>query len=127
MTDVYYFRSEEEHELYIYGHAGYDSEGKDIVCSAVSSLGWALIGFLENNANDTSEYAHLTDSGKLAVCACSSPAVDAAYSMAVIGLRQIAKKYPDYVRFHTLPRSFEADDLGERPCMTCGKGHEKGA
>lgn len=111
MTEAYYFRDDESHELYIYGHAGYDSVGRDIVCSAVSSLGWALIGFLENSANDTSDYAHITDSGKLAISAYSSPEVDAAFRMTLIGLMQIAKKYPDNVRVSIVPH--KADDMGE--------------
>lgn len=112
MTEIHYFRGDEDHELYIYGHAGFDSEGKDIVCSAVSAIGWALLGFLENNANDTSEYAYLSDSGKLAICAFASEVVDAAFDMALIGLMQIAKKYPDYVRVSIVPH--KADDSREQ-------------
>ena len=111
MTKVYYFKSEDQHELYIYGHAGYDEEGRDIVCSAVSSIGYALLGFLENEADDTSEYAYFTESGKLVVSANASASVDAAFKMAVIGLRQIAKQYPDHVRVSLTPH--KADDLGE--------------
>ena len=119
MTDVFYFRGEEDHELYICGHAGYDEAGKDIVCSAVSALGWALIGFLENSANDTSDYAHITDSGKLSVCACGSPEVDAAFRMTVIGLMQISKKYPDHVRVSIVPH--KADDIGEKAQYDLGE------
>ena len=119
MTEAFYFRDEESHELYIYGHAGYDEAGKDIVCSAVSSLGWALIGFLENNANDTSDYAHLTDSGRLAISSGSSPEVDAAFRMTLIGLMQIAKKYPDHVRVSIVPH--QADDLWEKSMYDLGE------
>ena len=108
MTEVYYYRDKESHELYINGHAGYDDAGRDIVCAAVSSLGWALIGFLENSANDTSDYAHLTDSGRLAISSVSAPDVDAAFKLTVIGLMQIAKKYPDFVRVSIVPH--KADD-----------------
>lgn len=108
MTEAFYFRGDDGHELYIYGHAGYDDVGKDIVCAAVSSLGWALIGYLENSANDTSDYAHLTDSGRLAISARSSPEVDAAFRMTLIGLMQIAKKYPNNVRVSIVPH--KADD-----------------
>lgn len=119
MTEVFYFRDDESHELYIYGHAGYDEAGKDIVCSAVSSLGWALIGFLENSANDTSDYAHLTDSGRLAISSGSSPEVDAAFKMTLIGLMQIAKKYPDHVRVSIVPH--QADDLWEKSMYDLGE------
>lgn len=112
MTEVYYYRGDDSHELFIVGHAGYDSAGKDIVCAAVSSLGWALIGFLENSANDTSDYAHTTESGQLSISAVSAPDVDAAFKMTIIGLMQIAKKYPDFVRVSIVPH--EADDSREK-------------
>ena len=32
----------------IKGHAGYDEEGRDIVCAAASSLVYALCGYLLN-------------------------------------------------------------------------------
>ena len=101
MTKIYYNRSKDEHELSIYGHAGYDNEGRDIICSAVSAIAYALLGFLENEANDTSDYDYMTESGKLCVTADTSERVDAAFDMALIGLAQIARQYPDYVRFHT--------------------------
>lgn len=105
MTQVFYFIGERGHELYVYGHAEYDEMGKDIVCSAISSLGWALLGYLENYAHDESDYAYLTDSGKLVVSAISTPEIDAAFNMAVIGLRQIERKYPDHVRVSIVPHS----------------------
>ena len=97
MTYIYYSMTDGVHELSIYGHAGYDSEGKDIVCSAVSTIGYTLLGFLENEAHDTSDWSYATDSGKLCITAESSEKVDTAFDMALIGLEQMAHQYPRYV------------------------------
>lgn len=119
MTSVFYSRTEDGHELMISGHAGYDSEGRDIVCSAVSAIAYALLGFLENEANDASDYAYMTESGLLGVTAAASDRVDVAFDMALIGLMQIAKNYPDYVRVSIFPQ--EADDLGEKALYDLGE------
>ena len=111
MTQVFYFIGDRGHELFIYGHAEFDEMGKDIVCSAISSLGWALLGYLENCAHDESDYSYSTSSGRLAVSSISTPEIDAVFNMTVLGLRQIERKYPDYVRVSIVPHS--ADDSRE--------------
>ena len=111
MTSVFYSRTEDGHELMISGHAGYDSGGRDIICSAVSSIAYALLGFLENEANGASDCDYMTESGLLGVTAAASERVDVAFEMALIGLRQIELQYPDYVRVSIFPQ--QADDLGE--------------
>ena len=98
MTHIIYSRTEEKHELIVSGHAGFDVTGKDIVCSAISSVCYALLGYLENYASVTSEY--YTASGSLTVTADRSPEVDAVFDMTVIGLQQIQKQYPRYIGFH---------------------------
>lgn len=97
MINVWYTLNSKGHKLRINGHADYDTGGRDIVCAAVSSISFALLGFLENNANETSDYYHQRDSGYLTIVSCESPKVNAAFEMAVIGLMQIANKYPDNV------------------------------
>lgn len=111
MTEVFYSRTEDGHELMISGHAGYDSGGRDIVCSAVSAVAYALLGFLENEANGTSDCDYMTESGLLGVTAAASERVNTAFEMALIGLMQIEMQYPDYVRVSISPHM--ADDLGE--------------
>lgn len=99
MTSIEYSRNEQRHELSIIGHACYDMEGRDIVCSAISGIAYALLGFLANNASETSDYASQTDSGALLIRSLAGDEkIDAAFEMAVIGLAQIAKDYPDYVQ-----------------------------
>ena len=98
MTYVEYVRDKDGHRLHIDGHAGYDSTGCDIVCAGVSAVCFALLGFLENFAADTSDYTYM--SGQCIVTSCSDYRVDAAFDMAVLGLMQIAHKYPDYVNIH---------------------------
>lgn len=101
MTYIYYSMTDGVHELSIYGHADYDSEGRDIVCSAVSAIGYTLLGFLENEAHDISDYAE--DSGKLCISAQSTDQVDTAFEMAIIGFMQIARQYPKYVSISDSP------------------------
>lgn len=98
MIHAYYTLNSKGHKLRITGHADYDTGGRDIVCAAVSSLSFALLGFLENNASETSDYCHQTESGYLTIVSCESPKVNAAFEMAVIGLMQIANKYPDNLK-----------------------------
>ncbi len=100
MIRAYYTLNSKGHKLRITGHADYDNCGRDIVCAAVSSLSFALLGFLENNANETSDYCYQTDSGYLTIVSCAGGKVDAAFEMAVIGLMQIANKYPDNLKIN---------------------------
>ena len=97
MTHVYYSKDKDRHELSAIGHANYDEQGKDIVCSAVSAINYALIGFLENS---TGMYDYFIKDGFLTAWSDRSRKRDAAFEMAIIGLEQIAQQYPDNVTLH---------------------------
>lgn len=89
-------------EFTIEGHAGYGEAGNDIVCSAVSVLGYTAIGALSDIASIDFNYS-IDDSGYLK---CSIP-VDIAYhkkpcvktilETIVLGFKQIELTYGKYV------------------------------
>lgn len=101
MIDIYYARSGDTHELQISGHAGYSRVGNDIVCAGVSAIAYTLLGFLENQQDDiTAMCGPAASSGDLYVQCSGGPRIALGFEMAVIGLSQIANKYPDNVEIH---------------------------
>lgn len=77
------------------GHAGYEREGRDIVCAAVSSLLFALAAWLrargadhELSAADNKYYLQIRK---------PDTETEAAMEMVVLGLRRIAEQYPKNV------------------------------
>lgn len=82
------------------GHAGYDDEGKDIVCSAVTMLVFNLINSMEALTEDKIEvdcqednrghvkigFKDLSEQGKLLV--------DSFF----IGISEVLRAYPEYVQ-----------------------------
>lgn len=98
MIRARYRRNEFAHSLLVVGHAGYSSEGNDIVCSGVSAVVYALLGFLHNSPDSENRLTASADSGEAMIFwRGTDEGTAAAFHMAVIGLAQIAQKYPDYV------------------------------
>lgn len=92
-----YDRDRETHTLSVNGHAGYADKGSDIVCAGVSAIVYALIGWLENNSEDTT-FVSVDDSNGEAVIACEGDdKVSVAFYMAAIGIENIANTYPAHV------------------------------
>jgi uncharacterized protein YsxB (DUF464 family) len=97
MVQVSFYADGGHYRLKLDGHAGYNP-GNDIVCAAVSSLVFALLGYLANATE------HITDRTGIK-CAPGSVDIDVtgddmllpAFETAYIGLSQIADKYPDNV------------------------------
>ena len=99
MTRVWFEEKGDSLRLYISGHACYDSNGNDIVCAAASALGFALLGFLEQRDNGGAiDCDWLVESGRLDVTATRNPETDIAFEMAMVGLCQLERKYPENVR-----------------------------
>ena len=98
MVRAVYRRNEYAHSLVVVGHAGYSSEGNDIVCSGVSAIVYSLLGFLHNVSDKDRRMTASVESGEnLIFWRGNSEEVNAAFKMAVIGLAQMAQKYPDHV------------------------------
>lgn len=85
------------HSLMVLGHAGYNDEGRDIVCAGVSAVTYSLVGWLVNHEKDTSYLYKFVESGSTSIICEGNEAIKTAFEVAVIGLAQIAKQYPDYM------------------------------
>ena len=96
MIRVYYARGEGEHELSISGHAHYADYGQDIVCAGVSAIAFSLLGWLEHNEEELSDLS-VSEVEQFYLSCKGSEKIDTAFQMAVIGLVQIAREYPDHV------------------------------
>ena len=87
-----------EHRLTVVGHADYDDHGNDIVCAGCSGIVYALLGFLHNQEGADMRLTASVESGETLILWFGwDTAVEAAFEMAVIGLAQIAKRYPEHV------------------------------
>lgn len=97
MICIEYRVGDHEHDLSILGHAGYSDAGNDIVCAGVSAIAYTLLGFLENHRDDIAYISAQPKSGDFRVRCKGTDKVDTAFDMAIIGLQQIAMKYPKHV------------------------------
>ena len=95
MINITYMQRGNSHLLQIYGHANYDSSGRDIVCAAVSAIAYTLFGFLENHKGEADSISGpQAESGNFYVLCSGGPYISMAFEMALIGLAQIANAYP---------------------------------
>lgn len=77
------------------GHA----TGSEKVCSGVSAILYALAGWIINNDDKLLYHRERLTSGDAYIEFWGGTEAQTAYDMAVIGLRQIEKKYPEYIKF----------------------------
>ncbi len=103
MTQVEYRVGDRSHSLTITGHADYSDHGNDIVCAGVSAITFTLLGFLDNHSDDIESISAQTKSGYAAVSCVGGEKTALAFDMALIGLQQIAMKYPKHVSIHIYP------------------------
>jgi uncharacterized protein YsxB (DUF464 family) len=92
---VNYLREGSRHRLSVTGHAGYATHGNDIVCAGVSSISYALLGYLHNIECEIAQAS--TESGDMMLDVRGDRMTDGAFDMALVGYLQIAKKYPQHV------------------------------
>lgn len=72
--------------------------GNDIVCSAASTLGYTLWGFLEN-CDAVNEIDTIERTGEMEInCKGDKKIVKTAFDMALIGFLQLERAYPKFVR-----------------------------
>ena len=95
-------RTGRRHRLAVTGHAGYGERGKDIVCAGVSALSFALLGYLHQAGSCLTQVR--ADSGDLLIEAAGDSRTAGAFEMALVGYREIAKKYPHHVEVYYVPR-----------------------
>lgn len=98
MISARYEFQHDTHSLTVFGHAGYASQGSDIVCAGVSAIVQALIGWLENNAYNV-EFISIDENGGEVLISCThSEEIAAVFYMTAIGLDMISKEYPNHVQ-----------------------------
>jgi uncharacterized protein YsxB (DUF464 family) len=102
MIQARYETDGKRHSLSLMGHAHYDEYGKDIVCASVSSIVYALVGWLENNPDDLEDVSTSVESGEVLIECYGGEYAAVAFSMAAIGLEQLAYTYPDHVAIDIL-------------------------
>ena len=93
------YGSREPPSLTIRGHSGYATQGTDIVCAAVSALFQTLIDSLNEYTNDfVSARIEPGDSALIWRGQCSDKA-RLLLDSCLLGLRDVAEQYPEYVSF----------------------------
>ncbi len=75
------------------GHA----EGSTEVCAAITGLLYSLGGYLKNTCPQGITKWRM-ESGDVVLECKKTGGVDAAFTMAAIGLMQLEKQYPQYIR-----------------------------
>ena len=95
MIDADFLRTQNGFKVRIAGHAGYGDEGEDIVCAAVSSIFYALCGYIVN-FKPGSIKVNALESG-LADIECGFDCEEQ-LKLACLGLWQIANTYPGHVK-----------------------------
>lgn len=95
MTKVFAEKNGDRFSLVLCGHAA----GSETVCAAISSIAYALAGYLKNcdKKKDEPSVAEL-ESG-FSVFHFSGKEKNPAYEMAIIGLMQLEKQYPEFIQF----------------------------
>lgn len=97
MIEIVYRKADNAHSLSLRGHAGYHA-GNDIVCAGVSAIVFSLLGYIDNHGDEISGLRMHVDGGDTDIsCREAGSNTATAFEMAVIGLAQIAKAYPDNV------------------------------
>lgn len=92
-------------QIEVSGHAGYEDEGKDIVCAGISALLGGMLNGLEFFLGDEFVY-HVDPKGHAKVVLAGTMS-DELYEIAYtiiktfeLGVRMVHQDYPDYVIIH---------------------------
>ncbi len=93
MTQIYFERDAPSFRVSAQGHA----TGSVEVCAAVSGILYALAGYLKN-APEAEVMTFRLESGDVELDFTGAAGCAGAWEMALIGLKQIAQKYPEQVR-----------------------------
>ena len=103
MIQIDFTVGDDSYELTVTGHAGYSNHGNDIVCAGVSAITYTLLGFLDQHWDDVENISAKTESGYAHIACKGGEKVSTAFDMAMIGLQQIAMKYPKHVTVDIYP------------------------
>lgn len=98
MITAKYTIEKNKHTLVVVGHSRYAEYGKDIVCAGVSALVQALIGWVDDSYCKVESISKDEINNEVIVSCCGGKDVKAVFSMAYIGLEQIAESYPNHLQ-----------------------------
>jgi uncharacterized protein YsxB (DUF464 family) len=107
MVNVEIHNKGSEAHISITGHAEYNP-GNDIVCSAISGLGYAFLGAVQNYQISNPKLFDLKYNANSGEIECSikniiphaKVVLNAYISMLTVGLQQIELQYPDNINVH---------------------------
>lgn len=95
MTEIYAERDGNRFTINAQGHA----TGSPEVCAAISGILYALAGYVHNASDgSTISYDERLKSGFVYLDFHGGPGAAGAFDMAVIGLKQIEARYPEFLR-----------------------------
>lgn len=92
MTEIYMEQVGNRYTLVAQGHA----TGSPETCAAISGVIYALAGYLRNRGEEP--WCWLVESGEVWLEWSGGEEAQAAYDLCLIGLMQIARAQPEFVR-----------------------------
>lgn len=100
MINVYIRKSGNHYNEYeITGHANYATNGKDIVCAAVSALEDSMLVSLENMNVLISKTQYINEHASITLID-PNEYTDVVLSVFENGISRLEEAYPDYVKLH---------------------------
>ena len=102
MITAKYIIKNNKHTLVVLGHANYAEYGKDIVCAGASALVQALIGWADDADCKVERISMDNINNEVIVSCVGGKDVKAVFTMAFIGLEQIANSYPNHLQIEKI-------------------------
>ena len=100
MTNITVEKNGDRHILHIEGHAGYGTHGNDIVCAAVSILGYTLLNelLIMEERKQVKNVSYEEDNGKLLIeFSGGDNAVNTAYETILTGFEALQQNYSENI------------------------------
>lgn len=100
MTNITVEKNRDRHILHIEGHAGYGTHGNDIVCAAVSILGYTWLNelLIMEERKQVKNVSYEEDNGKLLIeFSGGDNAVNTAYETILTGFEALQQNYSENI------------------------------
>ncbi len=100
MTNITVEKKGDRHILHIEGHAGYGTHGNDIVCAAVSILGYTWLNelLIMEERKQVKNVSYEEDNGKLLIeFSGEDNAVNTAYETILTGFEALQQNYSENI------------------------------
>ncbi len=100
MTNITVEKNGDRHILHIEGHAGYGTHGNDIVCAAVSILGYTWLNelLIMEERKQVKNVSYEEDNGKLLIeFSGGDNAVNTAYETILTGFEALQQNYSENI------------------------------